>query len=357
MLTQTLKRSLILLLIPILVLMIALVSAASSGISVNINGQRLETDVDPIILDGRTMVPLRAIFEALGAEVQWEGDTEKITGKKGDTTVVLYLNNRVAQINGLPENLEVPPTLINNRTMVPARFIAESFGANVKWDERTKTVDVTTNSETFIPMNSDAPALNGKAITLLRPVYKGTVSVEEAIANRISRRRFSEEPISKQDLSQILWAAYGVRAVGIDGVTGATRTVPSAAGRYPLEIFVIIGELHEDILPAGIYRFDPPNHQIVPISQGDQRNAMAQAAPQYDFIKQAPVNIVLAAILGGRGERFVYMDVGHVTQNVHLQAEALGLGSVAVGGFETDKLKVLLKTDLEPIMIIPIGNI
>ncbi len=196
---------------------------------------------------------------------------------------------------------------------------------------------------------------NEKAITLVQPEYKGTVSVEEAIANRISQRRFSEDPINTRELSQILWAAYGV---GIDGVTSATRTVPSAAGRYPLEIFIITGELEEDIsLSAGIYYFDSLNHQLSLVSKGDQRQAMAQAAPQYDFIRQAPVSIVLAAEIGGRSERFVYMDVGHVTQNVHLQAEALGLGSVAVGGFKADMLRALLKTKFEPLIIIPVGNI
>ena len=93
MLTQTLKRTVTFLLLLTLIVGFSLIAAASPGISVYIDGQRLQTDVDPIIIQGRTMVPMRAIFEALGAAVQWDGDTQQITGTREGTTVVLYLDN------------------------------------------------------------------------------------------------------------------------------------------------------------------------------------------------------------------------------------------------------------------------
>lgn len=115
---------------------------ATTGITININGAPLITDVAPVIIQGRTMVPMRAIFEALEAHVEWDGDTEKITGTKDNTVVVLHLGEGLALINEELQYLDVPPTLINGRTMVPTRFIAESLGADVSWDNATSTVNI-----------------------------------------------------------------------------------------------------------------------------------------------------------------------------------------------------------------------
>ncbi len=198
-------------------------------------------------------------------------------------------------------------------------------------------------------------------VALPEPEYKSTTSVEEAISNRVSIRQFSEQPLHAQELSQILWAAQGK---GVDGTTGATRTAPSAGATHPIEIYIVSGGLMEGIdLPAGIYYHDTAMHGLVPVSRGDQRDALFQVALRQGFVKQAPVNIVLTAEYertlkryGERGRRYVHMEIGHVTQNIHLQAESLGLGSVAVGAFEDEKLKDLLKTEYEPLMIIPVGN-
>ena len=201
---------------------------------------------------------------------------------------------------------------------------------------------------------------NTQVIALAEPAFEGTVSVEEAIAKRASRRRFSAEPLNIQELSQILWAAYGT---GVDGTTGATRTVPSAGGTYFLEIYILTGglEAREGLaLPAGIYHYNWQQHQLIPVVQGDQRTAMAQTT-SYGFIQQAPVSIVLTvdfhrAARFQLGERYASMEIGHTTQNVQLQAEALGLGSVAVAGFDAHKLKALLETEFEPFLIIPVGK-
>lgn len=117
---------------------------AISDIKVVINGQALSTDVAPVMIQGRTMVPLRAIFEGLGADVKWDGDTGKITGIKDSTVIVLYIGNNLAIVNGEPVKLDVPATLIGGRIMVPARFIAESLGADVVWDGNTRTVNIST---------------------------------------------------------------------------------------------------------------------------------------------------------------------------------------------------------------------
>lgn len=200
-------------------------------------------------------------------------------------------------------------------------------------------------------------------VALVQPVGEGSISVEKALDRRISRRQFAPGALREEELSQILWAAQGT---SLDGSTGATRTAPSAGATHPLEIFVVTVGLDEgnEVLPAGIYYFDLQQHELLPVVKGDHREALAQAALGQGFVQQAPVSVVIAADYERttaryreRGKRYVHMEVGHVTQNIHLQAEALGLGSVAVGAFEDDRLQALLETDYAPLMIIPIGRL
>ncbi len=111
-------------------------------IGILLDGTPLILEVSPILMEGRTMVPLRAIFEALGAEVSWDPTTETVIGSKRSTTIKLTLESREAYVNDRLVQLEVPATIINNRTLVPARFIAESLGAQVQWDNATQTVTI-----------------------------------------------------------------------------------------------------------------------------------------------------------------------------------------------------------------------
>lgn len=116
-------------------------------IDVVLDDNILEFDVPPTSINGRTMVPLRIIFEALGAKVAWDGKTQTITGTKDNTVTVLKLNSKEAKVNGKIVLLDVAPVSINNRTLVPVRFISESLGANVDWDGTTKTVIITSVEE------------------------------------------------------------------------------------------------------------------------------------------------------------------------------------------------------------------
>lgn len=111
-------------------------------ISVVIDGQPLITNVAPQSINGRTMVPMRSIFEALGATVTWNADTKQAVATKGDKRVTLTLNSDTAYINGEAKTLEAPAISYNGSTLVPARFVAEAFGANVTWDNATKTVNI-----------------------------------------------------------------------------------------------------------------------------------------------------------------------------------------------------------------------
>ncbi len=126
-------------------------SVFANDISVTIDGNAQAYDVMPVIEEGRTLVPMRAIFEALGANIEWEDATKTVTGTKGDTKVSLQIGNTTAKINDKDATLDVPAKILNDRTMVPVRFISETLGCNVGWDDATKTVIISTDGSALLP--------------------------------------------------------------------------------------------------------------------------------------------------------------------------------------------------------------
>ncbi len=119
---------------------------AGQEVNLKFNNKSVNTDVPAQIVEGRTLVPLRAIFEALGAKVEWIPDTKKIKATKGKIVIEMFVNNREYHINGKEKYMDVPAQVINGRTMVPARYAAEAFGLKVNWKADTKTVDITSNN-------------------------------------------------------------------------------------------------------------------------------------------------------------------------------------------------------------------
>jgi len=120
---------------------------ADDGIKIIIDGQTQVYDQMPVIVNDRTMVPLRGIFESLGARVNWIDATKTIIGTKGDKTITLQIDNTFANVAGNDVTLDVAPQIISSRTMVPVRFISESLGAEVGWDGDTRTVTITSPVE------------------------------------------------------------------------------------------------------------------------------------------------------------------------------------------------------------------
>lgn len=111
-------------------------------ITVTLNGEAIEFDQNPIIIDGRTLVPLRAIFEAFGATVDWNGTTQTVTSTKDGTTISMTIGQAEMYKNGETKILDVAPQIVNGRTLVPVRAIAESFNISVDWDGATNTVNL-----------------------------------------------------------------------------------------------------------------------------------------------------------------------------------------------------------------------
>ncbi|MEW6388814.1 MAG: copper amine oxidase N-terminal domain-containing protein, partial [Thermodesulfobacteriota bacterium] len=112
------------------------------GITVLLNDHPLSFDQPPVIVNDRTMVPLRAIFQALGAEVNWDGATQTVTATRGDTVIILVIGSPAAFKDGQAVTLDQPALLMGGRTMVPVRFVSEALGAEVNWDDATQTVTI-----------------------------------------------------------------------------------------------------------------------------------------------------------------------------------------------------------------------
>lgn len=195
-------------------------------------------------------------------------------------------------------------------------------------------------------------------------IRKNVLSVEEAIAYRRSIRSFKNVPISIEQLSQILWATYGVTDTHRNFLS-----TPSAGATYPLEIYAVVGKntvkvSEEHYLEAAVYKYDSHAHKLTPVLPGDYREALYRSSLHQTWVKEAAVDIVICAIYerttgyyGERGYRYVYMEVGHAGQNIYLMATALGLGTVAIGAFRDNEVKHILRLpqNVHPLYIMPIG--
>lgn len=194
-------------------------------------------------------------------------------------------------------------------------------------------------------------------IKMPEPRQDSKTSLESALRHRRSTREFSKAALTLAEVSQLLWAAQGI--TNPEG----KRTAPSAGALYPLEVFVVAGNV--DGLPAGVYRYRPHGHVLTHVAEGDRRARLASAALEQDWLKDAPATIVIAAIYERtarrykqRAERYVHIEAGHASQNVQLQAAALDLGTVIMGAFDDDQVKrVLAFADNEqPLCLLPIGK-
>jgi SagB-type dehydrogenase family enzyme len=195
-----------------------------------------------------------------------------------------------------------------------------------------------------------------EAIVLPAPRHSSEVSVEKALRERRSVRDFADRPLPLEALSQLLWAAQGVTH------PRGLRTAPSAGALYPLEIFVVAGAVEE--LPAGVYRYEQNGHRLRRQAGGDVRPQLARAALEQEWVADAPAILVVVGVYersarkyGRRAPRYVHMEVGHASQNVYLQAEALGIGTCAVGAFRDRELAVVLSlpASMAPQLVLPVG--
>ncbi len=206
----------------------------------------------------------------------------------------------------------------------------------------------------FQPSGSGA----GDVIKLPPPSHKGSMSVEEALKQRRTVRRFTNRSLDLKQVSQILWAADGISD------PRGLRTAASAGATFPLEIYLVVGERGVADLAPGIYRYRPQDHALELTVKGEARPAVARACLNQVWMTEAPIMLVMAAEFkrctaryGQRGVMYTHMEVGHVGTNIFLQAEALGLGAGIVGAFEDKGVSQVLKLpgNHEPLLVMPVG--
>lgn len=207
------------------------------------------------------------------------------------------------------------------------------------------------------PRGGPAQARIGSIFRLPGPMRSGGPSLEEALWGRRSIRDYSKEPLTLQELSQLLWAAQGITD------PRGLRTAPSAGATYPLEVYAVVGAVEG--LGAGVYKYRPEDHSLLMVGEGDRRAELAEAALGQGWVRGAAIGIVIAADYGRttsrygeRGVRYVHMEAGHAAQNLLLQAAALGLGAVPVGAFDDDGVAAVIGAppNERPLYVIPVGR-
>lgn len=206
-------------------------------------------------------------------------------------------------------------------------------------------------------LNRSSDVEVGGVIPLPKPLLTSKTSLEEAILKRRTVREYSSEPISLEQLSQLLWSCQGITS------DEAERTAPSAGALYPLEVYAVVG--HVEQLKAGVYKYLPKRHALQITLLGDERKELYRASLGQEQVRDAAVDIVITAVCERmtwkyreRGYRYVYMEVGHAAQNLCLQTESLDLGVCIVGAFNDDGIKKVMgfADDEDPLYVLTVGH-
>jgi len=185
----------------------------------------------------------------------------------------------------------------------------------------------------------------------------GKVTVEGALRERRSIRRFASQALTLEEIGQLLWSVQGVTG------TGGERTTPSAGGLYPLQVYLAAARV--DGLEVGVYRYRPDKHDLEPVAEGDVRIKLAAASHGVEWVDSAPAVLAIGGVVqrtaikyGARARRYVYIEVGCAAENIYLQAQSLGLGAVLVGAFDDHEVGGVmnLREGEEAMALMPVGR-
>lgn len=226
--------------------------AVPTTVKVIVDGKELQTDQPAVIRGDRTLVPFRAVFSALGAEkIDWNAKQQKVTGTKGDLTVGLIIGKKEADVNGLPILLDAPAQIINDRTMVPLRFVSTNLGAKVEWDGVNYVATVNTGAiadidgifgpgvtDPALPVGPTSPVVTPVAGT---PPAKDTMAKSNALAGtfvgeNLNRQRFAIQFNSAMtmDIKNLTSQKESKGAYTVSG-NGITFTSDLLSGSYTME--------------------------------------------------------------------------------------------------------------------------
>jgi SagB-type dehydrogenase family enzyme len=179
----------------------------------------------------------------------------------------------------------------------------------------------------------------------------GPISLEKALSERRTMRSYSDQALTLADISQILWAAQGITEP-----KRGLRTAPSAQASYLMNVYILTGRVND--LSMGMYQYQPKGHKLVKVASGDVKNNLYSAAPQKP-INNAPAAIVITGQAGkAKNPYWIYLEAGHIAQNICLEAVSRNIGTVTMAGFKPEEVKKALKLpdNEQPVYIMPIGK-
>lgn len=210
------------------------------------------------------------------------------------------------------------------------------------------------------PIKNGKPFMAMEIIELPEPEDNKTFFFKDLLNERYTVRGYKSKALPINEISYILWTAYGLKR-------GGGRVVPSAGGTYPLDIYLSCGDIEikeGDKIPSGVYLYIPEKHQLNIVKTGDLRKNIANASLSQMWMAEAPCMIIVTCEYErithryrDRGIRYAIMEAGNVSQNISLSCFYRGLGCGIVGAFNDELVKNILgiKKVHEPLLIVPIG--
>jgi len=225
-----------------------------------------------------------------------------------------------------------------------AKTISERFQEETRYT-RGQTFDWHLDSGARPELYKTYP--EAERVSLPDPTASPSMPLAQILTNRKSRRRYTSEPITIDELSFMLWACAGIR----EEYRGMTfRTAPSAGALYPIETYIVVNNV--DGLAQGLYHYGVEDHCLEVIALGNLAKQTSEAALGQEMCAQSAVTFIWTAVFqrtkwkyGERSQRYIYLDAGHVAENLALSAVALGLGSCQIAALFDDEVNALVGVD------------
>lgn len=242
---------------------------ASAAINITVDNKPIVGDTEPKNIDGRVLLPVRTVFEAIGAKVSWNADEKKITAVKGDRTVEMYIDKNYYYVNGKTNVMDSVPLIIDGRTYVPVRYVAQAFGLKTDWDEKNKTVIVTSE----------------KNKEILKSVEKATEVTTYSVNDNVDT---TQEATKKAKATQTTTVKHSE-------ATTETTTMysPDMCGDIPdvksSLIKIVFGDIKNAVSPYNIGNYTSLNRfkNTTMTSLTDQWTSKAVSPSEKEFVKQS----------------------------------------------------------------------
>lgn len=293
--------------------LVTVISAqAAFGIKLYIDGNEIECEVSPMIINDRTMVPVRVLFENFDADVEWDAAASQVHITARETDIVFTIGSKIAVVNGNNVTLDAAPMILRDRTLVPIRFVSENLGCKVSWDDVTKSVFITSPEEEAVSDIKLIEAIEGKKNTIVR--IKLTEGVAPVITTASAPFRiildFEKTSLSIKDgknhlsdkyITEIRWASHD----------GYSRVVIETSGEQPYEIS---GEGTSDVeitVGNGTADTDSSFDEVTEPEENEEQEEQKNQAAQEELVPLPEFENMLIVIDAGHGGK----DVGALAKD------------------------------------------